>query len=148
MAKRKYLKINPAQIFNIEPDQTLIRPKSIEVKLENRGSDFKLDFKETYHKKQPSGTQEWMIDTTISALKGVKEALDKMHKYFYYQIKPMKKGYELMIISDEAFALVAGILTELLAFGVRDKEDAFNVSPLIESILKIISKANIIDESK
>lgn len=132
-------------MFSIEPDQTLIRPNSIELKLENRGKDFKLDFKETYRKKQPAETQEWMLDTTMGALKAIKNALNKINKYFYYQVKPTKKGYALMIISDEAFAVVAGILAELLAFGVRDKEDAYNVTPLVESILKMISKANIVE---
>jgi len=51
-----------------------------------------------------------------------------------------------MLISDDSYALLTAILGELLAFGIREKEDAQGVTSLMESLLKWISKANIIDE--
>ena len=145
MAKRKHHKIDLSEIFGFKPDKTLIRPKSITINLENRGKDFKLEYKETFEGKRPPKDQEWSIETTLDALKQIKEDIGRHNKYFFYQSKPIKKGYEFMIVSDDAFALVAGLLAELLAFGVRHKEDSYNILPLIESVSKWISKANITD---
>ena len=145
MAKRKYLKIDLGELFGVSPGRTLVRPKALTVELENRGKDFKLEFKETYEVKQPPANQEWTIDTTLSALEQIRQDLNKVHKYFYYQVKTIKKGYEIMIITDDVFALVAAIMAELLAFGVRDKEDSYNVVPLMEALTKWISKAEIVD---
>jgi len=146
MSKRKHQKINTSNLFKIQLDRTLIRPKSISIKLENRGKDFKLDYKETFNQKQPPDNHDWTMETTLNALKRIKEDVDRQHRYFYYQVKPIKKGYELMIISDDAFALVAALFAELLAFGVREKEDAYNINSFLEALLKWISKANIIDD--
>ncbi|MFX1293237.1 MAG: hypothetical protein ACFFD2_00060 [Promethearchaeota archaeon] len=145
MTKRKNLKIDPIDLFLISPDQTLIRPKSISLTLENRGKDYKLEYTETFQNKHPPKSQEWTIDTTLSVLKQIQDDLNKYNKYFYYQIKAIKKGYQLMIISDDAFALVAAILAELFTFGVREKEDSYNITPFAEALVKWILKANIID---
>ena len=146
MSKRKHQKINTSNLFKIQLDRTLVRPKSISIQLENRGKDFKLDYKETFNQKQPPKSHDWTMETTLNALERIKEDIDRQHRYFYYQVKPIKKGYELMIISDDAFALVAALFAELLAFGVREKEDAYNMNSFLEALLKWVSKANIIDD--
>ena len=146
MSKRKSRKIDLDDVFATISERTLIRPEKISIVLENRGKDYKLEYKETFKNKQPSENQEWTINWTLSALEELQQRLSRYRKYFYYQVKAIKKGYEVMIVSDDSFALIAGILAELLAFGVREKEDAFCASPLLESLLKWISKVNIADE--
>ncbi|HUY00083.1 MAG TPA: hypothetical protein VMV49_11050 [Candidatus Deferrimicrobium sp.] len=146
MSKRKSRKIDLSNLFDISPNQTLIRPINIAINLENRGKDYKLEYKETFKEKQPKETQKWTIETTLKALNRIQEELSAYHRYFIYQIKAIKKGYEIMLISDDSYALLTAILGELLAFGIREKEDAQGVTSLMESLLKWISKANIIDE--
>ena len=127
MSKRKHQKINSSNLFKVQLDRTLIRPKNISIQLENRGKDFKLDYKETFNQKEPPANHDWTMETTLNALARIKEDLKRHEgRYFYYQAKPIKKGYELMIVSDDAFALVTALFAELLAFGIREKEDAYN----------------------
>ncbi len=144
MSKRKRRKIDITDLFHTEPDKTLIRPNSISITLENRGKDFKLEYEEKFNQKQ--SVESWTIENTLNALKKIQEDIDRLNKYFYYQVKSLKKGYQLMIVSDDAFALVAAVLAELLAFGVRDKEDSYNFNNFLEPLLKWISKTNIIDD--
>jgi len=144
MSKRKVLKIDLSSVLDISPNKTIIRPKSIDLALENRGKDFKMEYKEVYNQKKPPENQEWAINTVFNSLKQIQESLSTHHKYIYYQIKQNKKGYQLTAFSDDIFALLSSILTTLLAFGIR-KEDFSNVSPFIEIVLKWISKANMID---
>ena len=51
-----------------------------------------------------------------------------------------------MVVSDDAFAIVVGVLAELLVFGIRQKEDSHSTLPILETFLRWINKANIIDE--
>jgi len=146
MSKRKVFKIDLSSILDIDQHKTIIRPKSLDLTLENRGKDFKLEYKEVYNQKKAPENPEWVINTVLNSLKQVQESLSKHHKYIYYQTKQIKKGYHFICFSDDSFALLAVILSALLAFGVREKkEDSSNASYLIENILKWISKANLVD---
>lgn len=145
MSKRKGFKIDLSGILDISQNKTIIRPKSIELTLENRGKDFKLNYKETYNQKKASENQEWAINTVVDSLKQIQENLSKYHKYLFCESKQIKNGYKLTCFSDDIFALLAPILTTLLAFGIR-KEDFSNVSPFIENVIKWISKANMADD--
>lgn len=146
VSKHKYQKIELGDIFEGRQDQTVIRPHSITLGVENRGKDFKVDLKVTYKQKEPLAGQEWSIKTTLHALQRIQENLGRLHKYFYYQVKEIKKGYELMLVSDDAFAMIAGLLTELLAFGVRSKDDMNTIYSITDAISKWTVKSNMIDE--
>lgn len=148
MSKKKYLKIDPSKFLDFTAGQTVIRPKSITINLENRGKDFKLEYKEVYVNKTPPEEQEWTIEFLIETLNQIQEEMTRSRRYFYYQLKPIKRGYQLMIVSDDAFALIVGVLSELMVFGIRNKEDSHNLRPMVDSILKSISRANLIDEQK
>ncbi len=145
MSKKKYLKISPLDLFESSPDQTFIRPNKITISLENRGKDFQMEYEEIFQGKLSKETREFTFSVTLDALARIQEDLTRLQKYFYYQAKTTKKGFQLMIVSDDAFAMVAGILAELLVFGIRSKEDNYNIIPYTEAILKWINKINIID---
>jgi len=145
MSKRKAFKIDLTDLLNISANKTIIRPKSIGLTLENRGKDFKLEYKETYNQKQASANQEWVANTLQNAIKEISKSLGSYRKYLYAQIKQIKKGYILTVFSDDVFALLAVIMAGLLAFGIREKDDSHNVLPLTETVLKWIAKANMVD---
>jgi len=146
MSKRKSFKIDLTDLLNIPPNKTIIRPKSIGLTLENRGKDFKLEYHETYNQKQAPANQEWAISTVLNAVKEIAENLNNYHKYLYAQIKQIKKGYVITVFSDDIFALLAVIMADLLAFGIREKEDSHNMLPFTETVLKWIAKANMVDD--
>jgi len=147
MSKRKSFKIDLGDLLDISQNKTIIRPKSIDLTLENRGKDFKLEYKEVYNQKQAPANQEWAISTVLKSLEQIQECMTRHHKYFYCQIKQLKREYHLTCFSDDAIAFLAVILPTVLAFGVREKkEDTSNTSSLIETILKWISKANMVDD--
>ncbi|MHA1265761.1 MAG: hypothetical protein ACTSRS_11065 [Candidatus Helarchaeota archaeon] len=146
MAKKWHKKLDLGDSFRTHEEKTYIRPAAINLTFEDRGNDYKLNYKVTYKQKQASSGKQWSIATTLNALDRIGEDIRRLHKYFYYQLKPLKKGFEIMVVTDESLALIATILGEILAFSIRTKEDSNSLGVLIDQILKWISKANFIDE--
>ena len=146
MSKRKAFKIDLSDLLNISANKTLIRPKSIGLTLENRGKDFKLEYQETYNQKQAPANQEWVMTTVQNALKEISDSLGNYRKYLYAQIKQIKKGCVISVFSVDVFALLAVMMMSLLAFGIREKDDSHNMLSLTETVLKWVSKANMVDD--
>jgi len=90
----------------------------------------------TYKQKQASSGKKWSITTTLNALDRIGEDIRRLHKYFYYQLKPLKKGFKIVVITDEPFTLITTDLGEILTFGIRAKEDSNSLGVLIDQILK------------